>query len=108
MVSMLQPVCLDRTPMGNPSALAFMPGSTPSKKVLESVVTTDCTVVPAVTDSVGRPRRGNAHDPADQDGGGVGGPGVGSTMDRAAGGAGNHNLTSHPAKVHRAARPDRS
>src|SRR6266849_5310771 len=58
MVSMLQPVCLDRTPMGNPSALAFMPGSTSSKKVLESVVTTDCTVVPGIRNGYRRSWRG--------------------------------------------------
>src|SRR5712691_11849383 len=58
MVSMLQPVCLDRAPMGNPSDLAFMPGSTPQKKVLESVVTTDCTVLPGVRDGHRRPWRG--------------------------------------------------
>src|SRR6266436_9454049 len=106
MVSMLQPVCLDRAPMDNPSDLAFMPGSTPSKKVLESVVTTDCTVVPGVRDRNRKPWR-DAHDPADQDCGRAGGPGTGSAMDHTARGAGNRDLTSHPASLCRTARPDR-
>src|SRR5260370_40166014 len=106
MVSMLQPVCLDRAPMGSASDLAFMPGSTPSKKVLESVVTTDCTVVPGVRDGHRR-LGGGAHDAPDQDRGGAGGSGAGSAMDHTACGTGNRNLTSHPAPGRRAARPDR-
>src|SRR5712692_2992379 len=107
MVSMLQPVCLDRTPMGNPSEVAFMLGFTPSKKVLESLVTTDCTVVPVVRDRHRRAWRGDAHDTPDQERGGVGGPGAGGAVDHTARGAGDRNLTSHPAGVRRAARPDR-
>src|SRR5713226_3513896 len=103
MVSMLQPVCLDSAPMGNPSELAFMPGSTPSKKVLESVVTTDCTVVPGIRDRYRKTWRGTPDDPADQDRGRACGPGVGSPMDLPARGAGNRSLTSHPANVRRAA-----
>src|SRR6266849_7491546 len=107
MVSMLQPVCLERAPMGNPSDLAFMPGSTPSKKALESVVTTDCTVMPGVRKTVTEDLGGDAHDTPDQDRGRAGGSGAGSAMDHTARGAGNRNLTSHPASVPRAARPDR-
>src|SRR5260370_41615101 len=103
---MLQPVCLDRAPIGNPSELAFMPVSTPSKKVLEPVVTTGCTVVPAVRE-VTEGLRGDAHDTADQDRGGAGGPGAGSAMDHAARGPGNRSLTSHPANVRPTACPDR-
>src|SRR5438445_13837865 len=104
MVSMLQPVCLDRAPMGNPSELAFMLGSTPSKKVLESVVTTDCTVVPGIRDRHRKTWRGAPDDPADQDRGGAGGSGAGSAMDHMARGARNGDVTSHPARVRRAAR----
>src|SRR6266542_1673704 len=107
MVSMLQPVCLDRAPMVNPSARAFIPGFTPSKKVLESVVTTDCTVVPAVRDRHRRARGGDAHDTPDQDRGGASGPDAGSAMDHTERGAGNRDLASYPASVPRAARPDR-
>src|SRR6266851_1893952 len=54
---MLQPVCLDRIPMDNPSELAFIPVP-PPKKVLESVVTTDSTIVPGVAIDPGRAWRG--------------------------------------------------
>src|SRR5882724_1148800 len=105
---MLQPVCLDTTPMGNLSDLAFMPGSTPpSKKVLESVVTTDCSVVPGNREGHRRSLEGDAHDIPDQDRGRVGGSGAGSAMDHAARGARNPNLTSHLARVRRAARSNR-
>src|SRR5438477_436942 len=80
MVSMLQPVCSDRTPMANPSKVAFMLGFTPSKKVLESVVTTDCTVVPVVRDRHRRAWREDAHDTPDQERGGVSGPGAGGAV----------------------------
>src|SRR2546422_4943962 len=107
MVSMLQPVCLDRSPMGIPSEVAFMLGFTPAKKVLESVVTTDSTVVPGIRDRHRKNWRGTPDDLADQDRGRAGGPGAGSAMEHTARGAGNGDVTSHPAKVRRAARPDR-
>src|SRR5882724_12848969 len=72
-----------------------MPGSTPSKKMLETVVTTDCPVVRGGSRGHRRSWRGNAHDVADRDRDRAGGPRDGSAMDHTTCGAGNPNLTSY-------------